>query len=400
MAARRLLALLIALTGAGRVVRAADVIAAPLDAEAIAQMAAMLGGHRVAPGDVMLANSAFQVVVFAQPQKGDQGRVGRILFLSPTGSEETFVFEGGPINDWERGELGRGDQLALVRFQRQSKDWSAELVVQMPDKSSWLEVTTTIHNNSQNTLEIPVVDVVRGPSGARLADDKKGMIAIGKVDAPTLALLRLSGGITAAQSARGEWLLGHSSGDQRSNAVSRAGKRILHFGKSDAVAPVPADDEWSAELKDKKNWHRVPAGQSRTIHRRLVFGPTGASLRPTLSVAGRVPAPNLQFVPAGKAAATKSPTLAERAKGFVTRRPPNNPSTSDASPSVTPIPTAKSSTPPATTIVAKPTPLPANRASDAAPSTPVAAKVKPIEDTPKVINDAINQIGDLPPPIK
>src|SRR5262245_51525692 len=208
MAARRILALLIALVGADRASRASDVVAAPLDGEAIAQMAAMLGGHRATPGDVLLSNSSFQVIVFAQPQKGDQGRVGRILFLSPTGAEETFVFEGGPINDWERGELGRGNQVAVVRFQRQATDWSAELVVQMPERTSWLEVTTTIHNNGQNTIEIPMVDVVRGPSGARLAEDKKGMVAIGKVDAPTLAFLRLNGGVTTAQTARGEWLLG------------------------------------------------------------------------------------------------------------------------------------------------------------------------------------------------
>jgi hypothetical protein len=52
---------------------------------------------------------------------------------------------------------------------------------------------------------------------------------------------------------------------------------------------------------------------------------------------------------------------------------------------------------PPSTVVAKPARLPTNKPTDP-PS--MIAKVKPVDDTPKVINDAINQIGDLPPPIK
>src|SRR5215207_5542370 len=136
MTADRIVVSSLLLAGFTHCASAVDVVAVPLDAASVAQMqqSAMFGRHRVAPGDVLLANDGFQVVVFAQPTPGDNGRVGRILFLSPTGGDESYVFEGGPINDWERGDLGRGNQLALVRFQRQTKDWSAELVVQMPEK--------------------------------------------------------------------------------------------------------------------------------------------------------------------------------------------------------------------------------------------------------------------------
>jgi hypothetical protein len=403
MTSPRLFALLIALVGASASSRAVDVVAAPLDAAAIGQMqsASLLSGHRVEPGDVLLANGSFQVIVFAQPRKGDQGRVGRVLFLSPTGAAETFVFEGGPINDWERGELGRGDQLAVVRFQRQSTDWSAELVVQMPDRTSWVEVTTTIRNSGQTTLEIPVVDVVRGPADAKLADDRKGLVAIGKVDAPTLALLRLNGGVTPTQSARGEWLLGHPSSDPRGNAVSRIGKRLFRMGKNETAAPIEAGDSWTGDLKDRKNWHRIPPGQTRTIHRRLVFGATGASVRPTLAVAGKTPPAPLHFVPAGQGDRSKG-SLADRARSFV-RRPPAQAS----QPPATPAPTAKPTAPPSMTIVAKPTPnaplnmepVPVGRVASPPPNSETI-KAKPVDDLPKVINDAIDQVGDLPPPIK
>jgi hypothetical protein len=395
MTSARSFALFIAVVGSCRAISAADVIAAPLDADAIAQMQSLLGGRRAAPGDVMLANSSFQVVVFAQAEKSNPGRVGRILFLSPTASEETFMFESGPINDWERGDLGRADQLAVVRFQRQSKDWSAELVVQMPEKTSWLEVTTTIRNTGPNTLEIPMVDVVRGPSVSRLADDK-GMIAIGKVDAPTLVVLRPNGGVTASPSAKGEWFLGNPSSDGRGNPVARAGKRLFSWGKNDAATPVQADESWSGDLKDRKTWHRIPAGATRTVHRRLVFGQTGASIRPMLASASRTPSPTLHFVPAGKNASPKNSSLAERAKAFVGRTPPAT--QQPQQPVATPVPTST----PSTTMVAGPTPLQPKAVLTPKPADPpsITAKVKPVDDIPKVINESIDQIGDLPPPIK
>lgn len=365
---------------------AADVVAAPLDSGAVDQMqqAGAFGRQRVVAGDVLLANDGFQVVVFAQPTPGDKGRVGRILFLSPTGGDEAYVFESGPINDWERGDLGRANQLALVRFQRQTKDWSAELVVQMPEKTSWLEVTTTVRNTGEGTLEIPMVDVVRGPSFAKLADDRKGMVAIGKADAATLAVTRTGGGVTAGQSSSGEWFLGLPSADKGGNPVAKLGKKLFRFGKSDVIAPVEADESWSSELKDRRNWHRIPAGQSRTIHRRLVFGSSGQSLRTTLAAAGRTAPPNLQFVPATKSAQAKA--MLERSKSTA-RRSGN--AQQSAPKEATPIPADGPVT------VAKPmVDIPTSPKKAAPP------KVKPVEDAPKIIADSINDIGSLPPPIK
>src|SRR5687767_375458 len=86
MTAVRVVAFAIVFAGSTSKCFAADVVAAPLDADSVAQMqqSSLLGGHRAAPGDVLLANDSFQVVVFAQPLPNDKGRVGRILFLSPT----------------------------------------------------------------------------------------------------------------------------------------------------------------------------------------------------------------------------------------------------------------------------------------------------------------------------
>jgi hypothetical protein len=259
-----------------------------------------------------------------------------------------------------------------------------------------LEVTTTIRNNGQNTLEIPMVDLVRGPATSRLADEK-GMVAIGKVDAPTLVVLRPNGGLAASPSGKGEWHLANPSTDGRGNPVARAGRRLFHWGKNDTATPVQADESWSSDLKDRKSWHRIPPGATRTIHRRLVFGQTGASVRPMLATASRTPSPTLQFVPAGTKTSTKNPSLADRAKSFVRRSPQPGNSQPLQQQKATPITNAAA----AKTVVAKPTPNATATLTPKPVDPPTASvKVKPIDDIPKVINESIEQIGELPPPIK
>jgi hypothetical protein len=251
--------------------------------------------HGFVAGDVLLANQEIQLGIKAVMDRGEPGRMGRVTVLGPFRDSEPYRFESGPVNNWNRGEMGSNGNLAAVRFTQQSEQWSTTLVFQLARRSSWVDVSTTIMNLSNRRLEIPVVDVVRGPADARLAREGP-IIAIGRADLPTLAVIPTGGPLIAEQPVRSEWFVAHLSRDEGPGKWSRIKNQILHFGKAQLLSPVTPDRLWNAEMKDRSHWHRMEPGHSVTVHRRIIVSGRGQDMRSLLTESLRHPPPAVNLV--------------------------------------------------------------------------------------------------------
>ncbi len=363
----------------------------------IAPLAKLVGAQA---GDVYGRFPAMEVVVFAVSERGKPHRVGRVAVL-PTGATQPFRIEPGPAADWRAGEDGRAAGMLALRFGHQADDWSATLAVQASETTPWVDVLVTLENRSKRVLEIPVVDGVTGPRDARLArDSATRATVIGAANGATLAAWTPVGpSLAPASNGPGAWFVGVPGDDPLSGALVRAGKRLVRLGRTDTFWPIEPEGEWDAEQRNRKNWHRVAPGTSRTLARRYVAAPAGVSMPATLQTALATPLQPLRIAPAPtQSLAAKPPQPAQT----VVAAPPE-PTRVAVLPAPRYTPTPAPAAPPAAAVVfpaaapgntalaAPPPPLPLELPGAADPQALVAI---PADDGPV----PLPALPPLPPP--
>jgi hypothetical protein len=179
------------------------------------------------------------------------------------------------------------------------------------------------------------------------------------------------------------------SGDPMPGLLPRAGKRLMHFGRSDTLWPIEAESAWDAGMKDRRNWYRIAPGATRTVHRRIAAAGTGSEMKPLLAYASQANGPAVQLVPSGRTPAVRTVAKVAEAQASPPAPPP-------AQATESPIAASKASM----VVGVNPDKAPATPPKPAKPAEQDGLVAVPADDAPKVINELTKEIQNLPPPIK
>lgn len=240
----------------------------------------------VRAGDVLISNGIVQAAILTTSTPSDPTRAGRCVLLhGPVSALQTTSIAVEPIQGvgWEAPQAGMKNGLAVVRFHRESQNARAELTYRLSAFSASLEISTRIINNdSQRTLEIPVVDGVFAAPAKASAQEGGTVLA---EDAGLAAAYFAAGATAEALEGRSQWNLGWISGDPLPGAFRRVSTRILTLGRGGEqyFNPVQPDSGWNRRLRDRETWFRLPPGTQRTLERHLVVA---AAKEEALQLAG------------------------------------------------------------------------------------------------------------------